>query len=75
MRILKKGQTCFVVEKEREHFIIQQVLRAYLTTVGLLLSKVLALLFRYIKLEILKTLFQNLMMYPMVYKLESLLRI
>ncbi|WP_259424152.1 aldehyde dehydrogenase family protein [Bacillus velezensis] len=40
MRILKKGQTCFVVEKERDHFIIQQVLSAYLTTVGLLLSEV-----------------------------------
>lgn len=40
MRILKKGQTCFVMEKERDHFIIQQVLSAYLTTVGLLLSEV-----------------------------------
>ncbi|KAF6601253.1 aldehyde dehydrogenase family protein, partial [Bacillus sp. EKM417B] len=29
-----------MVEKERDHFIIQQVLSAYLTTVGLLLSEV-----------------------------------
>lgn len=28
------------MEKEKENFIIQQVLRAYLTNVGLLLSKV-----------------------------------
>ncbi|APA03058.1 hypothetical protein BK055_11155 [Bacillus velezensis] len=54
MRILKKGQTCFVVEKEREHFIIQQVLRAYLTTVGLLLSEVFGPVVSLYKIEDLK---------------------